>query len=89
MIADCVPHQVALAASADWLKQVWFLRSLGDSRVERDFIAAMSKSMRVVAFAVEERIPLGEVVDCHLSVPLSHCMLMALLDACAADGLLL
>ena len=89
MIAECVPHQVALAASADWLKQVWFLRSLGDSRVERDFIAAMSKSMRVVAFAVEERIPLGEVIDCHLSVPHSHCMLMALLDACAADGLLL
>lgn len=73
---------MALAASANWLKQVWFLRSLGDSRVERDFIAAMSKSMRVVAFAVDERIPLGEVIACHLSVPHSHCMLMALFDAC-------
>ena len=87
-LSPMLQGKVALAASADWLKQVWFLRSLGDSRVERDFIAAMSKSMRVLAFAVNERIPLGEVIDCHLSVchTLTMChnvhMLMAFLNAC-------
>jgi len=52
---------VALEASKRWLEQVWFLRGMGEVRVERDFVAALAMTVELRAFAIEERLPLGQM----------------------------
>jgi len=52
---------VALEASREWLDQVWFLKGLGTTRNEKDFIAALSMALQMRAYSIEERLPLGQM----------------------------
>ena len=50
---------VAIAANKRWLDQVWFLRHLGDTSHEQEFIARLSVFLHVSAFIQHEAFPLG------------------------------
>ena len=50
---------VAIAANKRWLDHVWFLRDLGSTGEEQEFIARLSICLRVSAFIQHEAFPLG------------------------------
>lgn len=50
---------VAIAANKRWLDHVWFLRDLGNTGEEQEFIARLSVFLRVSAFIQHEAFPLG------------------------------
>ena len=52
---------VAVAANKRWLNVVPFLRQLGRTREEREFIAAIAMQLDLNAFVSNERIPLGRM----------------------------
>eukprot|EP00966_Prymnesium_polylepis_P143900 3321798-Prymnesium_polylepis.1 len=53
--------RVALASNRRWLDKVWFLRQLGETREELEFIAAIAKNLNIKAFAAGERLPVGQL----------------------------
>ena len=58
----CPLHEqatVATAANSLWLKHVWYLKDVGSSWVERNFIAEVAKRLVLRAFITEERLPVG------------------------------
>ena len=52
---------VALVASKEWLEQVWFLKGMGSTKLEREFIAALSMQLGIRAYALDERLPIGQM----------------------------
>ena len=54
---------VAIAANQEWIRQVWFLRHLGEQGDvnERLFLVHLSTRLRVEAFLQDERLPLGQL----------------------------
>ena len=52
---------VAFAANRLWLRKIWWLNFLGESRDAREFIASLAKALQVRAFVASERPPLGQL----------------------------
>jgi len=52
---------VALASNKRWLDRVWFFKTLGDTREELEFIAAIARHLQIKAYAVHERLPIGQL----------------------------
>ena len=52
---------VALTSNKKWLDRVWFLSTLGETREELEFIAGIAKHLQIRAYAVHERLPVGQL----------------------------
>ena len=52
---------VAVRANKLWLDQIWFLKGMGRTREEREFIAELSKRLAPSAFINGERMPIGQL----------------------------
>ena len=52
---------VALAANKKWVDSVAFLRGLGSTRSEREFIGELAKRLELSAYVGNERVPLGRL----------------------------
>jgi len=52
---------VATAANVKWLRKVWYLRDVGSTWVERNFIAELAKKLVLRAFVANERLPVGQL----------------------------
>lgn len=52
---------VALAANKKWIDGVPFLRDLGETRCEREFVGELAKRLTLNAYVAQERVPLGRL----------------------------
>jgi|EP00966_Prymnesium_polylepis_P088324 hypothetical protein len=52
---------VALASNKRWLDRVWYFASLGQTREELEYIAAISRHLQIKAYTVHERLPVGQL----------------------------
>ena len=46
---------VAVAANREWLGQIWFLHGMGNTRLEKEFVAALAMRLNLSAYIMHER----------------------------------